>query len=81
MIARLLALSFVFVPASAYAPASSGVHCGESGCLPICGDGLVRGDEACDDGNVETGDGCAEYCAVETAHRCDGEPSSCAPAG
>jgi cysteine-rich repeat protein len=32
-----------------------------------CGDGLLNGAEACDDGNGESGDGCSEDCAVEAA--------------
>ena len=28
-------------------------------CMPICGDGVVAGDELCDDGNNASGDGCA----------------------
>ena len=34
----------------------------------VCGDDLVGPEEACDDGNVENGDGCDENCAIE--HRC-----------
>lgn len=28
-------------------------------------DGLVRGEEECDDGNQETGDGCDDQCETE----------------
>ncbi|MFQ5496206.1 MAG: thrombospondin type 3 repeat-containing protein, partial [Phycisphaerae bacterium] len=31
----------------------------------LCGDGVVNGDEACDDGNRAAGDGCDVSCAVE----------------
>jgi len=31
----------------------------------VCGDGIVEGDEACDDGNVTPGDGCQE-CAKDS---------------
>jgi cysteine-rich repeat protein len=31
----------------------------------FCGDGTVNDAEACDDGNVEIGDGCSATCAVE----------------
>jgi cysteine-rich repeat protein len=33
--------------------------------MPVCGDGVVEGDEECDDGNVENGDGCDEFCVIE----------------
>jgi cysteine-rich repeat protein len=32
----------------------------------LCGNGRVRGDEACDDGNTTDGDGCDSTCEVET---------------
>ncbi len=32
-----------------------------------CGDGLVEGTEACDDGNRTGGDGCSATCTIETA--------------
>jgi len=38
---------------------------------PMCGDGLLEGDELCDDGNVTRGDGCSPSCDY------DGEYSSC----
>jgi cysteine-rich repeat protein len=41
-----------------------------------CGDGNVAADEACDDENVRTGDGCA-LCEVEVGWRCADEPSIC----
>ncbi len=35
-------------------------------CLPEpCGDGVVGGDEECDDGNAEDGDGCTHWCQEE----------------
>jgi cysteine-rich repeat protein len=36
-----------------------------SQCSTICGDGLVRGSEACDDGNQVNGDGCSSSCTIE----------------
>lgn len=33
--------------------------------LPVCGDGVVEGDEVCDDGNPTPGDGCQE-CAKDS---------------
>lgn len=42
-----------------------------------CGDGMVRGDEACDDGNTAAGDGCDASCAIESGHTCQYEPSIC----
>ncbi len=39
---------------------------GLAGCtwipLGVCGNGLVEGDEACDDGNDRDGDGCTNAC-------------------
>ena len=32
-------------------------------CVPVCGDGVLVGDESCDDGNTEAGDGCRADCA------------------
>lgn len=32
---------------------------------PICGNGAVEGTEACDDGNLVSGDGCSNVCVVE----------------
>jgi cysteine-rich repeat protein len=58
---------------------------GDANCLPpagklcttICGDGLLRLGEACDDGNRVDGDGCNNDCTVTTGFRCFGEPSQC----
>jgi cysteine-rich repeat protein len=49
---------------------------------PVCGDGVIDANEACDDGNTTASDGCTA-CAVDGAYRCSGEPSVCveAPAG
>ena len=32
----------------------------------ICGDGIVAGNEQCDDGNTENGDGCSSMCLLES---------------
>src|SRR5262245_41020266 len=35
-------------------------------CVPLgCGDGSTEGDEECDDGNNESGDGCSFDCLIE----------------
>lgn len=50
---------------------SDGSESGESGSTstgpasPVCGDGVVEGDETCDDGNATPGDGCQE-CARDS---------------
>ena len=31
----------------------------------VCGDGIVLGEEACDDGGLHVGDGCSEKCTIE----------------
>lgn len=43
----------------------------------VCGDGTLEGAEACDDGNVNDGDGCGTLCAVEAGYMCSGSPSVC----
>ena len=35
-----------------------------------CGDGVVDGNEACDDGNASNGDGCSSTCTIETGWSC-----------
>jgi cysteine-rich repeat protein len=35
--------------------------------VDLCGDGDVTGDEQCDDGDTENGDGCSEECRTEVA--------------
>jgi len=47
-------------------------------CTAVCGDGLVLGSEACDDGNAVSGDACSASCGVEAHATCSGEPSVCA---
>jgi cysteine-rich repeat protein len=32
---------------------------------PVCGNGVIEGDETCDDGNIEDGDGCSSVCLIE----------------
>jgi sulfatase modifying factor 1 len=44
-----------------------------------CGDGEVDTDEACDDGNVVSSDGCNARCVVEAGFSCTGNPSGCIP--
>lgn len=43
----------------------------------VCGDGIVEGNEGCDDANTEDGDGCSATCTVETGYECTGVPSVC----
>ena len=45
----------------------------------VCGDGVVAGGEACDDGGNLDGDGCGRACTVEPCWACAGSPSVCAP--
>lgn len=46
-----------------------------------CGSGTVDFTEACDDGNLDDGDGCSATCQVEQCWTCSGEPSACTPLG
>jgi cysteine-rich repeat protein len=32
---------------------------------PFCGNGIVEHGEQCDDGNIQNGDGCNQYCQLE----------------
>jgi cysteine-rich repeat protein len=58
--------------------ALAGLACGSSGNNPAvgggtmtaCGDNLLAGDEACDDGNGDPGDGCSPACAIEDGWIC-----------
>jgi fibro-slime domain-containing protein len=36
----------------------------------ICGDRKVTGNESCDDGNTDNGDGCDQYCNIEAGYNC-----------
>jgi len=45
----------------------------------MCGDGTLTGAEACDDNNLNAGDGCSAMCTVEMGYACAGMPSACAP--
>lgn len=45
---------------------------------PGCGDGVLADDEACDDGNRTSGDGCAEHClATEPGFSCAAPGQAC----
>jgi len=35
-----------------------------------CGDGVIQGSEACDDGNTASGDGCSQSCQLEANYSC-----------
>ena len=43
---------------------------GYTKCSPICGDKILVGSEACDDGNTKTGDGCTPKCTIEPGWDC-----------
>jgi len=43
----------------------------------ICGNGTRTSDEACDDGNIDNGDGCTSACVVEDNFACPTENSEC----
>jgi cysteine-rich repeat protein len=44
----------------------------------LCGDGVLQGREACDDGGRQDGDGCSELCTVEVGWTC-APPGTCTP--
>jgi len=41
--------------------------CAPAPAAEVCGNGIVEGAEACDDGNTVSGDGCSATCTVESA--------------
>ena len=46
-----------------------------------CGNGVLEGAEACDDGDTAAQDGCSATCTVEQDYTCTGEPSVCTVSG
>lgn len=59
---------------------ASPLECREGGCVgagPRCGDEAVDVGEACDDGNLSSGDGCGPGCVIEAAWTCGDNPSVC----
>lgn len=49
----------------------SGIAIGPNGKLTeVCGDGLNLGVNECDDGNLESGDGCSSECRIEAGFEC-----------
>jgi cysteine-rich repeat protein len=45
---------------------------GTGGSAVVCGDGVIEGNETCDDGNVASADGCSADCEVEPGFSCAG---------
>ncbi len=46
-------------------------------CAVECGDGIIIAPEACDDDDIDSGDGCSATCTIETGYTCMGAPSVC----
>ncbi|HVZ34324.1 MAG TPA: DUF4215 domain-containing protein, partial [Polyangiaceae bacterium] len=71
-----------FVPSTCTGPACD-LASNDSSSLPAppgCGDGVLANDEACDDGNTESGDGCAANClATEPGFSCATPGQLCKP--
>jgi len=44
---------------------------------PACGNSIVDPGEGCDDGDLNSGDGCSATCTEETGWNCSGTPSTC----
>ena len=42
-----------------------------------CGDGVLQGTEACDDGNTASGDGCSQSCQLEANYSCPTPGEKC----
>ncbi len=66
--------------ASGALPLSSALSVTITGTSQACGDGVLVGTEACDDGNGVSGDGCSNTCQPEAGYSCAGQPSICVPA-
>ena len=48
----------------------------------MCGDGVIVGQETCDDNNTDANDGCSATCVVECGFDCGlAEPSVCTSTG
>jgi len=47
--------------------------------IPVCGDGIIKAPETCDDTNLLSGDGCSAMCGIEVGFICSGTPSVCTP--
>jgi cysteine-rich repeat protein len=47
-----------------------GFRCSTAGCTSVCGDSKIRGEETCDDGNRNGGDGCSSVCRKEPYYDC-----------
>ncbi|MFH1725635.1 MAG: LamG-like jellyroll fold domain-containing protein, partial [Elusimicrobiota bacterium] len=45
----------------------------------VCGNGYLEPYEGCDDGGLESGDGCSQECEAEPGYLCAGSPSVCVP--
>ncbi|CAK87295.1 unnamed protein product, partial (macronuclear) [Paramecium tetraurelia] len=43
----------------------------ENQCSNVCGDGILQVQEQCDDGNLDSGDGCSQTCQVEIDWICN----------
>ena len=63
-----------YVPSTAARPIARGADVREGeACSAQCGDGIVFGDEQCDDGNLRNGDGCSDACAQEEGYMCNND--------
>jgi cysteine-rich repeat protein len=72
--------SFPATAPSSHGACRAGATCGQDSCT-FCGDGIVNGGEACDDGNSNDGDSCRNNCTPvicgdgiinQTCETCDG---------
>lgn len=50
---------------------------GGGGVSASCGDAQLSGSEECDDGNLDSADGCNSECLFELCYACTGAPSVC----
>ncbi len=62
---RFLCLALLLLGACAHDSNGTGGDDGGGGVPPGCGDGVISGNEQCDDGNTADGDGCSHTCMLE----------------
>ena len=50
---------------------------GATSCFSVCGDGLLVGNEECDDHDTDSDDGCSSVCTIEDGYLCPTPGADC----